>query len=149
MTVFVSADGWGCQAGNTREAPTREGFCALAGDVVGRLLQGVGGGGDGRGADAVGGHVRGAVGRAVILRVLALREAGIWGIFLGGEKNKHLTCIHLVLSHKKVRHHKSNVLFVYTARHGSGIFHWRTAFHSLRELHFRFSRIHSSFIMIG
>lgn len=53
---------------------------------MGRLLQGVGGGGDGRGADAVGRHVRGAVGRAVILRVLALREAGIRGILLGGRK---------------------------------------------------------------
>lgn len=77
---------YGCQAGNTREAPTREGFCALAADGVRGLLQGVGGGGDGRGADAVGRHVRGAVGRAVILRVLALREAGVRGILLGGKK---------------------------------------------------------------
>lgn len=110
MTAFMSPDEWGCQAGNTREAPTREWFCALAGDVVGRVLQGVGGGGDGRGADAVGRHVRGVVGWAVILRVLALGEAGVRWIFLGEEKKETSTTrMCLFLSCKQVSHHKSCV----------------------------------------
>ena len=52
------------------------------------LLQDVGGRGEGRGADAAGRDVRRAVGRAVILGVLALWEAGVGRIVLERETHK-------------------------------------------------------------
>lgn len=60
----------------------------LAGDVVRFLLQDVGGRGEGRGADAAGWDVRRAVGRAVILGVLALWEAGVGRIVLERETHE-------------------------------------------------------------
>lgn len=106
----MSTGSWDCQTENRRDAPTRQRFCALTGDIVRRLLQRVSGGWDGWGADAVCRHIRRVVGGAVILWVLALRKAWIWRIFLWGKKN-HLTSVYLVLSYKWVRYHKGSVIY--------------------------------------
>lgn len=54
------------------------------------LLQDVGGRGEGRGADAAGRDIRGVVGRAVILGVLALGEARVGRIVLERETHTGL-----------------------------------------------------------
>lgn len=63
----------------------------LAGDVVRCLLEDVGGCGERRRADAAGWDVRRVVGRAVILGVLALREAGVGSIVLERETHKAMS----------------------------------------------------------
>lgn len=60
----------------------------LAGDAVRCLLEDVGGSGEGRRADAAGRDVRRAVGRAVILGILALGEARIGRIVLERETHR-------------------------------------------------------------
>lgn len=64
---------------------TRKRLRTLVGDVVRCLLEDIGGRGDGGRADAAGWDVRRVVGRAVILGVLALREAGVGRIVLEKE----------------------------------------------------------------
>lgn len=64
---------------------TSKQLSTLVGDAVRCLLEDVGGCGEGRRADAAGRDVRRAVGRAVILGILALREAGVRRIVLERE----------------------------------------------------------------
>lgn len=72
----------------TATVRTRKRLRTLVGDVVRRVLEDVGGRGDGGRADAAGRDVRRAVGGAVVLGVLALREAGVGRVVLQRETHR-------------------------------------------------------------
>lgn len=67
---------------------TRKRLRTLVGDIVRRVLEDVGGRGDGGRADAAGWDVRRTVGGAVVLGVLALGEARVGRVVLQRETQR-------------------------------------------------------------